>query len=57
MNDEKIKDLIKTGIKDAGHTQLVQAYRYVTKKDYNGGCTACFKRTAIRAVIAYYNKL
>ena len=58
MNNDKIRNIIEvTGIKNVDHTTLVHAYKFVAGKAYTGGCSTCFRRNAMKAVINYYNKL
>ena len=58
MDDSKIIYLIETvGIKNLTHTQLINAYKFCTKKVMKDNCAECAKRRAIRDVLRYYNEL
>ena len=56
-DNNKIKELMNKGITNASHADLINAYKFVSGENYKGGCSACFKRRAQRAIINYYNKL
>ena len=57
MDNNKIKELINNGINNATHSEIWQAYSFITGKQPSEGCSNCFKRTAIRTIINYYKKL
>ena len=53
MDKPTIKLMVHNGITKANHSQIVNAYKFITGKALGGSCGECAKRRAIQAIIQY----